>query len=244
VPRAPVSLARALSKLGFCSRAQAVEVIAAGRVRLDGRIERDPDARLDLARARILVDGQPIAREAFVYLMLNKPAGLVVTESDEKGRRTVFECLRSIPDLPRVVAVGRLDQASEGLLLFTNDTQWANAITDPASHLDKTYHVQVSGHPTAEQVARMLAGVRTPEGDTLRAKHVRALRQGERNTWLEILLDEGKNRHLRRLLAALGFDVLRLIRVAIGPLQLGNLPKAHSRFLTSSEVRLLSHPPR
>lgn len=182
MPRAPVSLARALSKLGYCSRAQAFEVIEAGRVRLDGRVERDPNARLDLAQARIEVDGQPIAREAFVYLMLNKPAGLVVTESDEKGRRTVFECLRSIPNLPRVVAVGRLDQASEGLLLFTNDTQWANAIADPASHLDKTYHVQVSGHPTPEQLAQMLAGVPTPEGDTLRVKRVHPLRQGERNT--------------------------------------------------------------
>ena len=123
---------------------------------------------------------------------------------------------------PAYLRSGALDQASEGLLLFTNDNAWAARITAPETHLDKTYHVQINALADESLARRMVEGVRTAEGDFLAAKRARLLRQGTRNSWLEIVLDEGKNRHLRRLLAALGFEVLRLMRIAIGPLELGN----------------------
>jgi 23S rRNA pseudouridine2605 synthase len=142
-------------------------------------------------------------------------------------------------DLPFLAPVGRLDQASEGLLLFTNDTGWAARITDPASQLEKTYHVQVSCVADVALIQRMHQGVNVT-GDFLAAKRVRLLRHGTCTSWLEVMLHEGKNRHIRRLLAALGVEVLRLVRVAIGPLALGNLAKGRFRFLTSAEVESLA----
>src|ERR1700730_17040342 len=136
-----VGLARALSKLGYCSRSQAAELIRAGRVRLNGAVRRDPEAHVRLQDGRIEVDGNPIGAKAKIYLMLNKPRGVVTTASDEKGRETVYSCLDE--RLPWVGPVGRLDKASEGLLLLTNDSEWAARISDPNAHLDKTYHVQV-----------------------------------------------------------------------------------------------------
>jgi 23S rRNA pseudouridine2605 synthase len=165
--------------------------------------------------------------------MLNKPRGLITTASDEKGRNTVYGCLTD-ERLPWLGPVGRLDRASEGLLLFTNDTQWASRILTPTAHLDKTYHVQINRIPDALLLEKMSLGV-TADADRLAAKAVRVLRQGTRNGWLEVVLHEGKNRHIRRLLQALGVDVLRLVRVAIGSLQLGGLPKGHYRHLTSEE---------
>jgi len=227
-------LARALSKLGFCSRSRARALIQQGRVRVNGRVRRDPESRVDLRRDRFEVDAQPVRPEAKVYLMLNKPRGWVTTLSDEKGRATVCECLAG-RGLPFVAPVGRLDKASEGLLLLTNDTRWAARLTDPATHLDKLYHVQVDGVADQRLTRRLEAGV-TVEGDFLAAKRARLLRQGARTSWLEIVLDEGKNRQIRRLLAALGLEALRLVRVAIGPLPLGNLPKGAFRHLTAQEA--------
>jgi 23S rRNA pseudouridine2605 synthase len=223
-----------LSKLGFCSRSRAWELIEAGRVRVNGRVRRDPEWRVDLRGDRFAVDGQAVGREAKVYLMLNKPRGWVTTVSDEKGRATVCECLAG-QGLPFVAPVGRLDKASEGLLLLTNDTQWAARLTDPATHLDKLYHVQVDCLADERLTRRIEAGV-TVQGDCLAAKRAGLLRQGTRTSWLEIVLDEGKNRQIRRLLAALGVGVLRLVRVAIGPLPLGNLPKGAFRRLTAEEA--------
>lgn len=230
-------LARALSKLGYCSRRQAWELIQAGRVAVNGRVERDPEHRVVLDRDRLAVDGRGVARAAGIYLMLNKPRGLVTTRRDEQGRETVMRCLPGLQVFP----VGRLDKASEGLLLFTNDTAWAARITDPDSHLDKTYHVQVDCLAEASLLDRLRQGV-TCDGDCLKVKRAAVLRRGEKNSWLELVLDEGKNRHLRRLLAALGVGVLRLIRVAIGPLPLGNLGKGQHRALTAAEVRMLAEP--
>jgi len=228
--------ARALSKLGYCSRSQAWELIKAGRVRLNGRVERDPEFPVNkLGRDQITVDGRTVAAAAKRYLMLNKPRGLVTTSSDEQGRETVLQCLPGL----RVFPVGRLDMASEGLLLFTNDTAWAGRITDPASHLDKTYHVQVDCLADEALVQHLLDGVQS-EGELLAVKNARVLRSGTKTSWLEIVLDEGKNRHLRRLLAALGVQVRRLVRVAIGPLPLGNLGKGQHRELTPTEVRKLT----
>ena len=139
--------------------------------------------------------------------------------------------------MPWLSPVGRLDKASEGLLLLTNDSEWAARVLAPESHLDKTYHVQIAAIADAALLASIAAGVRTGDGVFLRAKSARILRRGDKNSWLEIVLDEGKNRHIRRMLAQLGVEVLRLLRVAIGPLRLGDLPKGASRPLTDGEKR-------
>lgn len=230
-------LARVLSKLGVCSRSQGEQWVRAGRVAVDGQVVRDPQHPVDAERQRLSVDGRAVAAAERVYVVFNKPRGLVVSAADERGRDTVYTALAAA-GLPWLGPVGRLDKASEGLLLLSNDTTWAAGITAPATHLEKTYHVQVAGLPDAEVLAAMLAGVEDA-GERLQALGVRALRAGEKNAWLEVVLDEGRNRHIRRLLAALGFDVLRLVRVAIGPLALGDLPKGQWRRLSPHEVKAL-----
>lgn len=229
-------LARVLSKLGVCSRTQAQALIGAGRVRVDGRIVRDPEAPTDARHARITIDAAAVAAAEKVYLMLNKPRGHVTTSSDERGRDTVYALLRGA-NLPWLAPVGRLDKASEGLLLFTNDSAFAARLTDPASHIDKTYHVQIDALPDATLLQRLQSGI-DDGGERLSAKSVHELRRGEKNAWLEIVLDEGRNRQIRRLLAAFHIEVLRLVRVAIGPLVLGDLAKGKWRMLSAAEVAI------
>jgi 23S rRNA pseudouridine2605 synthase len=166
--------------------------------------------------------------------MLNKPRGLVTTTSDEQGRATVFECLKDA-ELPALSAVGRLDKASEGLLLFTNDTGWAAQINSPDPGLEKVYHVQIDRIADAKLVAEMERG-QADAGDFLRAKRATVLRQGSRNSWLEVVLTEGKNRHIRRLLQTFGIGTLRLVRIRVGSLELGDLPKGAFRHLTKEEI--------
>ncbi len=226
-------MARALSKLGYCSRAQAVELIRAGRVSVRGTIARDPEMPVHLKSDRILVDGRRVEAGRRIYLMVNKPRGVVTTAADEKDRPTIYGCIPR--ELPWVAPVGRLDMASEGLLLLTNDSEWGARITDPESHLEKTYHVRVAGKADDALLKSLTEGVQSSDGDVLRAKDARIVRHGERNAWVEIVLDEGKNRHIRRMLEALGVEVLRLVRVAIGPLPLGELAKGTSRALTAEE---------
>jgi 23S rRNA pseudouridine2605 synthase len=272
-----VGLARAFSKLGYCSRTQAAELIRTGHVRLNERLRRDPETPVHLDHDRITVDGKPIEARTKVYLVMNKPRGLVTTASDEKGRETVYAVLRAamqpqpnhkssqpgppergaqrqgaatyaFPEdhsstesegqLPWVAPVGRLDKASEGLLLVTNDSEWAARIAAPQTHLDKTYHVQIATVVAEAWTQSLIRGVRDEDGE-MRAKQARVLRSGQKNCWLEITLDEGKNRQIRRMLAARSVEVLRLVRVAIGPLQLGNLPKGTCRPLTHDEKRSL-----
>lgn len=238
-----VSLARAFSKSGYCSRAKAVSLIREGRVRLNGNVVRDPERRLDLSRDCLEVDGRRLAAAAKMYLLLNKPRGPVVTVSDEKNRETVYDRLRG-GNLPWLAPVGRLDKASEELLLFTNDNRWAAAILDPKTHIDKTYHVQIDRVADEELLRRLREGDPSEGGAYLAAKRVALLRRGEKNCWLEIVLDEGKNRHIRRLVTAFGIEVLRLVRVAIGPLKLGNLKKGEYRHLTPAEVDSLDVSPK
>ena len=230
-------LARVLSKRGICSRSEAERWIREGRVRLDGRVVRDPQYPTNARDAAIEVEGQDRA-VAPRYLLLNKPRGLVTTARDEQGRDTVYRCFDGA-GLPWVAPVGRLDKASEGLLLFTNDPQWAARITDPDSGPDKTYHVQVDSIPDEATLAAMQAGVDV-DGELLRAKVATLLRSGAKNAWLEIVLDEGRNRQIRRMLAAFDISVLRLVRVAIGTLQLGELPKGQWRELSAEEIAALS----
>jgi 23S rRNA pseudouridine2605 synthase len=237
--RKHVGLARALSKKSYCSRSNAVALIRAGRVALNDRVVRDPETPVRILEDRIQVDGSSIEKRPLVYLMLNKPRGVVTTASDEKGRETVYDLLPH--DTPWVGPVGRLDKASEGLLLLTNDSDWSARITDPASHLDKKYHVQincVADETLVEKIARGAGAenINSANGaGDLRAKAVRLLRHGDKNSWLEITLDEGKNRQIRRLLESAGVEVIRLVRVSIGPLQLGDLKKGASRELSAEE---------
>lgn len=226
--------------MGYCSRSQAAALVRAGRVTCNGRVPRDPETSVRIGRDRIAVDGLVVEGREKVYLVMNKPRGLVTTASDEQGRATVYELLKPegavscVPAETWVAPVGRLDKASEGLLLLTSDSEWAAKITDPATHLDKRYHVQVDCVAGEDLLQRIRRGVETG-GESLSVKAVHILRQGGTNSWLEITLDEGRNRHIRRMLAALGVEVLRLVRVAVGPLELGDLKKGEVRRLTAEE---------
>lgn len=221
--------------MGFCSRSEAFELIRAGRVRLKGTIAKNPEAPVRLGKDRIEVDGAEVVRAEKVYWMLNKPRSLVTTADDEKGRQTVYTKLPK--GLPWMGPVGRLDKASEGLLLFTNDTEWAARITAPESHLAKRYHVQIGAVADEELLRALKAGVKVGQEEVFRATRARRIREGEKNSWIEIVLDEGKNRQIRRMLEACGVEVLRLIRVAIGPLELGKLGKGEARELTPAEKK-------
>src|SRR6266481_4442042 len=231
--RGHIGLGRALSKLGFCSRSQAFAMIRAGRVRPKGVISKNPEAGVRLGKDRIEVDGVEVKRAENTYWMLSKPRGLVTTAEDEQGRETVYAGLPA--GLPWIAAVGRLDKASEGLLFFTNDSEWAARITAPESHLDKIYHVQIATLAGESLLSALMSGVKCEDGEVLRAKRAARIRTGEKNSWIEIVLDQGKNRQIRRMLEACDVEVLRLVRVAIGPLKLAELQKGAARALTADE---------
>lgn len=232
-----IGLARALSKLGYCSRSQAVSLILAGRVRVNGRATRDPGYRVSALQDKLEVDRSEILPARKIYLLMNKPRGIVTSASDEKGRETVYSLL---PESDQWLApVGRLDKASEGLLLFTNDSQWAARVSSPETHLQKIYHVQIATVAQQDLLDQLTAGVTSKEGDVLKAKRASIVRHGSKNCWLEIVLDEGKNRHIRRMLSTSGIEVLRLVRIGIGPLRLGDLAKGSVRKLTETEKRAL-----
>ena len=233
-----IGLARALSKLGVCSRSQAAELIRAGRVKLNGRLRRDPETPVHLGKDRIELDSKSVSSSERIYIALNKPRGVVTTASDEKGRETVYAFLPA--EFPWAAPVGRLDMASEGLLLLTNDSEWAASISARETHLDKTYHVQIDAIADENLLDALRNGIRsTEDGELLRAKRASLLRCCERNSWIKIVLDEGKNRQIRRMLEHLQIEVLRLIRVAIGPLTLGDLAKRATRVIQKEEKQAL-----
>ncbi len=253
IPTAPPrhGAARVISKLGMASRTQAARWIREGRVRINGRIVRDPEYPVQQGRDRIEIAAAeadvpvhtgdaaarvfvPLCVADRVVVALNKPRGLLTTTQDEQGRATVYRCFAGSA-LPWLAPVGRLDKASEGLLLFCNDPLWAASLTDPASGPSKTYHVQIDRVPDAALLEQLARGVDTEVG-FLDVESVTCLRRGARNAWLVVVLGEGRNRHIRRLLAAFDIHVLRLIRVAIGPLQLGDLPKGGWRILAQREL--------
>ena len=191
----------------------------------------------DIRHDIIVVDGIRLVAQSSVYLMLNKPRGMVTTRVDPEGRPTVFDCLAQM-DNPFLSPVGRLDKASEGLLLFTNDTVLAQRLLDPVTNVAKIYHVQVKGTPAEGMIARMRHGV-CEGGEMLKASSVRILRSGDRNTWLEVELREGRYRQIRRMLKALDMECLRLVRVAIDDIKLGDLGKGAARPLQPSEIEIL-----
>ncbi len=232
-----VQLHRALSKLGWCSRTEAREWIRAGEVCIDGCVVTDPLTWVDLATQRVTRRGAPAAPAGPVTLALHKPRGVVTTRRDERGRPTVYDLLP--PGLPYVFPAGRLDADSEGLLVLTNDSALAERLTDPAHHVPKTYRVTVAGRPDEAALATLRRGVELSDGPT-RPARVRLLRGGDRASVLEVVLTEGRNRQVRRMSAAVGHKVRRLVRVAIGGLELGDLAPGASRVLTAAEVARLA----
>jgi 23S rRNA pseudouridine2605 synthase len=239
-PGRRVHLHRALSKLGWGSRGQAWAWIRAGEVRVDGRVVTDPLTWVDLDRQHVTRGGEdpPLFRR--VTLALNKPRGIVTTRSDERGRRTVYDLLPS--GLPWVFPAGRLDADSEGLLILTSDAQLAVRLTDPLHHVPKTYRVTIDGDPSEEELQRLRDGIELDDGPT-RPAGMRLLERGGRRSVIEMVLTEGRNRQIRRMWAALGRRVNRLVRGAIGGLELGDLAPGACRELRETEVELLREPP-
>jgi 23S rRNA pseudouridine2605 synthase len=235
IPRRGV--ARVISKLGLGSRAQAAHWVRAGRVRVNGKLVHDAEFPVVQGTDHIAIDGQEHASTPHVVLMLNKPRGLVTTVHDERGRDTVYTCFAGA-ELPWIAPVGRLDKASEGLLLFSNDPVWAARITDPATGPAKKYHVQIDRLPSATLLDDLRHGAMLV-GERLAVESATCLRRGTRHAWLEIVLAQGRNRQIRRLLGAFDVSVLRLVRVAIGTLPLGGLPKGAWRRLTPLEIETL-----
>ena len=271
----PHGVARVISKRGFCSRSIAENLVREGHVSLCGKIVRDPDTPA-YENDEILVDSNPVTASEFVYFAMNKPRGIVTTASDEKGRKTVMDLFREqytklFPGkpVPHISPVGRLDAASEGLLLFTNDTKWADDIlsggsalrlssgtfpptstslakdkvTEPAEvtstkHL-KVYRVQVAGKPTAAELEQMEKGFNVAprvfgeKEEFMHAERAVLHSEGEKNCWLEITLSEGKNREIRRMLAHLGYEVMRLVRIQFDKYTLGDLKPGELRAMSN-----------
>jgi 23S rRNA pseudouridine2605 synthase len=236
--KGPLSLARALSKFGVCSRAEAERWIEAGRVSVDGEVVRWPARRIDPRRQQVKVDGCRVGDDTErVVLALHKPPGYVTTRVEPGGRPTVYDLL---DDVGRwVFPVGRLDRDSAGLLIVTNDHRLGQRLTDPEHHVPKTYHVRVDGVPDRAALDALRSGVELGDGTRTRPARLRSLGSGRDGTWLEIVLTEGKNRQVRRMCAAVGHEVRELVRVGIGELELGDLAPGRWRRLGSEDLALL-----
>lgn len=228
-----VALERALSKLGLASRTQAREWILAGRVKVNGQIRKDPSYGVNPEKAKLEIDGASVEGAAPRTLLLHKPRGVVTTRADEKGRPTVFSLIRE-PGL-HLVAVGRLDWATSGLLILTNDTRLSAWLTEPESGVKRVYLVSVRGEVTETAVARLRAGI-TDQGELLQADSVSIRKASGRESHLVVELTEGKNREIRRMFLALGHEVTRLKRVAYGGLELGELQPGEYRELSREEL--------
>jgi 23S rRNA pseudouridine2605 synthase len=235
-----VSLARALSKFGVCSRTQAVLLVEAGRVRVFGRLVRSPSLRIDPRHDRVTVDGRRVGDEGErVVLVLHKPEGYITSRTDPGGRATVYELLGDVGRW--VFPVGRLDRDTRGLLVLTNDHRLGERLTDPRHLVRKTYHVRVEGIPDDGALRALRGGLPLHDGTQTRPARVGVLGAARGGTaWLEIVLTEGKNRQVRRMLSAVGHQVRELVRVAIGGLTLGDLPPGQWRRLDAAEVESLA----
>ncbi len=232
-----LELERIISKRGLLSRKEAAIAILNGHVWVNGRICKIPLTYFD-PRCVIEIKGVKAIEQQKKYLILNKPKGLIVSRSDEKNRPTVYECLKEWSG-PLLQAVGRLDQASEGLLLFTNDHVWADKLMNPKTHVIKVYHVQTTPVPTNEILIKFSHGILLEGKMTMSAKF-KLIRAGEKNGWIEVTLKEGRNRQIRKMFKTEGIEVMRLIRVQIGNILLGDLVKGEWRVLTDKEIKVLS----
>jgi len=231
------TLERVLSKAGIGSRVDARSWILAGRVKVNGQVTRNPDQWVDMQRDRVLFDGKPLVARARVYLLLYKPTGYLTTYKDPEGRPTVYDLIADAGTF--LSPVGRLDLDTSGLLLMTNDNQFAERVTNPNSHVPKTYLVKASAVLTDTQLQRLRDGIELADGTT-RPAVVSRLRDSAKYTHFEITLTEGKNRQVRRMVEALDAQVLKLVRVRIGHIAIGKLPIGKWRLLTAAEVTSLS----
>jgi len=228
-------LHKLLAHAGVGSRRQCEALIAAGRVTVNGQVVRELGTKVG-PDERIGVDGQPVRSERHVYWLVNKPRGYLCSNRDPAGRPLAVDLVPHVSQ--RVYTVGRLDEASEGLLLLTNDGDLAYRLMHPRFGVEKTYLVQVAGHPSPEDLRQLLKGVWLSDGH-VRARHVKRLKTHGDSTWLRIVLSEGRNREIRRMLARLGHKVLHLRRIALGPVQLGRLASGKARPLTAEELAAL-----
>jgi 23S rRNA pseudouridine2605 synthase len=234
-----LSLARALSKFGVCSRKAAVAVIEAGRVRVDGRVVLWPQRRIDPRRERVSVDGRRVSDDTErVVIILHKPKGLITSRADPGGRPTVYSLLGDVGRW--VFPVGRLDRDTSGLLVLTNDHRLGQRLTDPEHHVPKTYHVRIAGVPSAEALRVLREGAPLGRGEVSRPAQVHSLGSRRDGTWLELVLTEGRNRQVRRMCAAVGHDVVDLVRVRVGRLALGDLAPGEWRRLDRTEIARLA----
>jgi 23S rRNA pseudouridine2605 synthase len=224
-----------LAHAGVGSRRHCEELIVAGRISVDGETVRELGTKIEPGQA-VCVDGQPLQPERTVYWLVNKPRGYLCTNYDPAGRPRAIDLVPHVPQ--RVYTVGRLDEDSEGLLLLTNDGDLANRLMHPRYGVEKTYLVLVAGHPKREDLTKLLKGVWLSDGH-VRARHVKRLKPQGDSTWMRIVLSEGKNREIRRMLARLHHKVMRLRRIALGPVQLGHLAKGKARRLSPAELRAL-----
>jgi 23S rRNA pseudouridine2605 synthase len=234
-PRRPpghVPLSRALSKLGIASRAEATRLIVEGRVTVDGRVVRDPGVPVVPERAQFAIDGRPAAHAAWRLILLNKPRGVMTTRRDPQGRPTVFDLVSGVEG--HLVAVGRLDLATCGLLLLTTDTRLADWLTDPTNRVPRVYTVTVRGEVSDEAAALLTKGIEI-DGERMAADEVVVRKRSRRETHLVVRLHEGRNREIRRLFEAVGHEVTSLRRVAFGGLELGTLQPGHWRDVDRSE---------
>jgi len=229
-------LQKVLAGAGVASRRQCKELILTGRVEVDGKLVTELGTRVDPSRARIRVDGDVVARPRRVYYALNKPAGVICTARDPSGRTLATDLVPARDQ--RLFTVGRLDMNSEGLILITNDGDLANQLTHPRYGVPKRYRVLVAGHPTAEVVAKLRRGIHLAEG-VAQVVNVKIQRRHKKSTILEMVLEEGRNREVRRVLARVGHKVLSLVRIGIGPLRLGKLAPGEYRRVTRAEVDAL-----
>jgi pseudouridine synthase len=232
-----MTLDRVLSRLGLASRTSARQAILAGRLKVNGRVVRDPDQWVQADRDSLQFDGQRLKPARKVYLLFYKPKGVITSHGDPGGRKTVYEYLG---DRGKWVSpVGRLDKDTSGLLRLTNDTEFADHVTNPQSRVPKTYLVKISGLLSEETVARLDGGVEMKRGDMASPVSVRRTEDRGKYTWLEVVLAEGKNREVRRMIEAVGFKVLKLVRTRLGPLTLAGLEIGKWRNLTPDEVAAL-----
>ena len=230
------TLERVISKAGLGSRTEARRWIAAGRVHVNGKLVQTPDYWVDFARDQVTLDGKPVQPGKKIYLLLYKPKGYLTTHKDPEGRPTVYDLISGQAEW--VVPVGRLDLDTSGLLILTNDTQFAERLTNPEFKVPKTYQVKASGLLTDEQLEKLRRGVTLSDGVTKPAI-VKRLRDSDKSTVLEMTITEGRNRQVRRMLEAVDSKVRKLVRTAIGPVRIGTLPMGKHRSLQEQEIKQL-----
>ncbi|MBZ5623449.1 MAG: rRNA pseudouridine synthase [Acidobacteriia bacterium] len=233
------TLERVLSKAGLGSRTDARSWIGSGRVRVNGKVIRNPDHWVDMDRDRVTFDGRPLRPVARIYVLLYKPTGYLTTWSDPEGRPTVYDLTAGVGTW--LSPVGRLDLDTSGLLVMTNDTDFAERLTNPDHQVPKTYQLKASTLLSDQQIEQLRRGVELSDGAT-RPALVKRLRESARYTHLELTLREGRNRQVRRMIEAVGSKVLKLVRTAIGPIRIGDLPIGQWRILTAKEVKSLGGP--